>query len=233
MTQNIPLPARIEKSWATRYGLSLLAMALALLIGSVLAPRLGGSAPYMAVFPAIAFSAWYCGLSPSAVSSTIALVVFGFSFHTPALDMIALSIAVAIIVALGEWRRRECDVLRRAQGELEKRVRERTAELDTANHGLRELTVRLMHSQDEERRRIARELHDSVGQSLAAMTMNLSTMVTEIERLALIRKAACDSLDLAQDINKEVRTVSYLLHPPLLDEAVLASALRWYTQGFS
>jgi signal transduction histidine kinase len=141
--------------------------------------------------------------------------------------------AVAIVVLLGERRRREGQVLRTAQGELEQRVRERTIELDAANQGLRELTARLMQSQDEERRRIARELHDSVGQNLAAMTMNLTTMLTEIERLTQIRKAASDSLELAQDMSKEVRTVSYLLHPPLLDEAGLASALRWYVQGFS
>jgi len=200
--------------------------------------------PYVAVFPAVAFSAWYCGLGPSIVSSAVALAALKYSFITPghalavasakqAFDMTAFGAVAAIVVALGERHRRECESLRRAQGELEARVRERTAELDAANQSLRELTSYLMQSQDEERRRIARELHDSVGQSLAAMTMNLTRVITEIKRLAQIKKAASDTLELAQEMSKEVRTVSYLLHPPLLDEAGLASALRWYTQGFS
>jgi signal transduction histidine kinase len=244
MTKDTSLPTRISKNSATRYALSFVAIALALALGRALAPPLGGSMPYVGVFPAIAFSAWCCGLGPSIVSSAITLAALKYLFITPghalavtsarqAFDLISLGAAAAIIVGLGEWHRRECEVLRTAQVELEERVRERTAELDTANQGLCELTSHLMRSQDEERRRIARELHDSVGQSLAAMTMNLTTVVTEIERLAQIKKAASDTLELAQEMSKEVRTVSYLLHPPLLDEAGLASALRWYTQGFS
>ena len=244
MTKDTSLSERISRNSAVRYALSFVAIALALAVGRDLAPLLGGSMPYVALFPAIAFSAWCCGLGPSIASSAIALAALKYSFITPghalavasakqAFDMIALGVAAAIVVALGEWRRRECEVLRIARGELEERVRERTAELDAANQGLRELTARLMQSQDEERRRIARELHDSVGQSLAAMTMNLTTVVGEVERLAKISKAASDSLELAQEMSKEVRTVSYLLHPPLLDEAGLASALRWYAQGFS
>ena len=90
-----------------------------------------------------------------------------------------------------------------------------------------------MQLQDQERRRIARELHDSVGQTLAALTMNLTTISADIERLDQTAKRVSDSLVLAQEMNKEVRTVSYLLHPPLLDESGLASALRWYVDGFS
>jgi len=89
-----------------------------------------------------------------------------------------------------------------------------------------------MQFQDDERRRIARELHDSVGQSLAALIMNLNTVGTDIDRLSQTAKAVSASVVLTQEMNKEVRTVSYLLHPPLLDEAGLASALRWYAEGF-
>jgi signal transduction histidine kinase len=244
MTNDTSLPERIGKNSAARYALSVVAIALALVVGRLLGSLLGGAMPYVAVFPAIAFSTWYCGLGPSITSSAIALAVLKYSLITPghvvaistasqAFDLAVFGATVAVVVGLGERRRRECEVLRRAQGELEQQVRERTIELDVANQGLRELTSRLMQSQDDERRRIARELHDSVGQNLAAMTMNLTTMLTEIERLTQIRKAASDSLELAQNMTKEVRTVSYLLHPPLLDEAGLASALRWYVQGFS
>jgi signal transduction histidine kinase len=150
-----------------------------------------------------------------------------------ALDMILLVLATAMIAILGETRRRENHILRSAQGELEERVQQRTAELDVANQGLRELTARLMQLQDDERRRIARELHDSVGQTLAALSMNLTAIESDIKRLNQTTKTLADSSALVQEMNKEVRTISHLLHPPLLDEAGLVSALRWYTDGFS
>jgi signal transduction histidine kinase len=154
---------------------------------------------------------------------------------TPAsvFELLALAVISAAIIAMGESRGQENKALRRAQEELEDCVKQRTVDLDAANRGLRELTARLMQLQDEERRRIARELHDSVGQTLAALTMNLTTVSADIERLGETAKTVSDSLALAQEMHKEVRTVSYLLHPPLLDEAGLASALRWYVEGFA
>jgi signal transduction histidine kinase len=122
--------------------------------------------------------------------------------------------------------------LRNEQGELEKRVQERTSDLDTANQNLRELSARLLQLQDDERRRIARELHDSVGQMLVALTMNLSAVRLDVERLAKTAHALADSESLVQEMSTEVRTISHLLHPPLLDEAGLLSALRWYVEGF-
>jgi len=142
-------------------------------------------------------------------------------------------LATAAVVAMGETRRRENETLRGAEAQLENRVKQRTAELSRANDELCDLTARLMHFQDEERRRIARELHDSVGQNLAALIMNLNTVGTDIERLGQIGKVVSDSVTLAKEMNQEVRTVSYLLHPPLLDETGLSSALRWYVEGFS
>jgi signal transduction histidine kinase len=238
------LPAWLTSNSAPRYALAFAGVGFGLVAGRALAPILGGSVLYVAVLPAIAFSAWYCGLRASVASSAVALVALKYSFITPGhvlvfvtakqvLDFIVIGAAAALVVALGETSRRECEMLRRAQDDLEERVRERTAELGLANQSLRELSARLMQSQDEERRRIARELHDSVGQSLVAMSLNLSTIISEVERLSQIKKAACEGLELAQEMSKEVRTVSYLLHPPLLDEAGLASALRWYVRGFS
>src|SRR5207302_2252566 len=82
-------------------------------------------------------------------------------------------------------------------------------------------------------RRIARELHDSVGQMLAALGMNLAAVGTDLERLTKTAVAVNDSATLVQELSQEVRTISHLLHPPLLDEAGLASALRWYIEGFA
>jgi signal transduction histidine kinase len=98
---------------------------------------------------------------------------------------------------------------------------------------LGELSARLLHLQDEERRRIARELHDSVGQTLAALSMNLAAIGADIERLAKTATTISDSTALVNDMSSDIRTISYLLHPPLLDEAGLTSALTWYVKGFA
>ncbi|HEU5180339.1 MAG TPA: chemotaxis protein CheB [Candidatus Polarisedimenticolia bacterium] len=98
----------------------------------------------------------------------------------------------------------------------------------------RELAVRLMRSQDEERRRLARELHDTTGQNLVAMRMNLSLVRDRIAKLdPKLQQAISESNELADQCIRELRTLSYLLHPPLLDERGLASAVRLYTEGFS
>jgi len=147
--------------------------------------------------------------------------------------MLALLLASSAVVAMGEARRRHNRQLRDGQAELEVKVQERTVELDTANKGLRDLSARLLQLQDDERRRIARELHDSVGQLLACLSMNLANVRGDIERLNKTASALTDSEALVQEMSKEVRTISHLLYPPLLDEAGLASAVRWYVDGFA
>jgi signal transduction histidine kinase len=89
-----------------------------------------------------------------------------------------------------------------------------------------------MEIQDEERRRIARELHDSAGQILTALGLNLARVAQKARKdsPALVGDAE-DSQQLVQQLSQEIRTMSYLLHPPLLDEVGLSEALRWYTQG--
>jgi len=244
MVKDTSLSARIQTNYFTRYGAAIAGTAGALLIASALNSLLGACAFYVTVFPAIAFSAWYCGLGPSVAATISALACLKYQFlasphalaMTPwrqVLVMLIFLSAAALIVLMGEVRWRENHSLRTGQRELEEFARERTIELDAANQELRGLAARLMQSQDDERRRIARELHDSIGQTLAALTMNLTTVVADIDKLALTGKKASESLALVEEVNKEVRTVSYLLHPPLLDEAGLASALRWYAEGFS
>ena len=117
---------------------------------------------------------------------------------------------------------------------LEVRVNERTAELKTANQGLRELSGRILQLQDDERRRIARELHDSVGQLLAAISMNMAVVEQEVNVLSPeANKAFLENRGFVQQILQGIRTISHLLHPPLLDESGLPSALRWYVEEFS
>ena len=97
----------------------------------------------------------------------------------------------------------------------------------------RDQSARLSQAQDEERRRIARELHDSTGQDLAALTMNLGYLRVRAEHVnPEISDPAANCEDLARQISTELRTISYLLHPPLLDQMGLASALDWFIEGF-
>lgn len=153
---------------------------------------------------------------------------------------------VAVRTEADERQRAE-EQLQLAHDELERRVQERTAALSLAlsrlqsevqvreekEDQLRHLSLHLMTLQDEERRRIARELHDTAGQTLAAMKMSIALIrqvdggKPELERLV-------DDLNaLADEALQEVRTTSYLLHPPLLDEAGIASAARWFVEGFA
>jgi len=99
---------------------------------------------------------------------------------------------------------------------------------------LRGLSTRLLQLQDEERRRIARELHDAIGQNLVGLVTNLTLAHRSAGRLnPKARQALSGSLEVAEQSLNEMRTLSYLLHPPLLDEDGLASALAWYVKGFT
>ena len=97
-----------------------------------------------------------------------------------------------------------------------------------------ELASRLQQLRDEERRRIARELHDSVGQLVVAITMNIARVKKEAHKLTPEVSAVIDeNAAMVEEISQEIRTISHLLHPPLLDEVGLPSALRWYIEGFA
>jgi signal transduction histidine kinase len=145
-------------------------------------------------------------------------------------------------------RKRVEQELRVAHDELECRVLGRTLELEQknsrilqqaeavecANQSLRQLPARLLRVQDDERRRIARDLHDSTGQIVALLGMNLYALEVEAEKTNPdLAKAISENSQIVRQISGEIRTISYLLHPPLLDEMGLLSALRWYVEGFS
>lgn len=99
-----------------------------------------------------------------------------------------------------------------------------------AEEAARRLSGRILSLQDDERRRIARGLHDSLGQYLAALKMNLDVFRTSKDDKA---KLASDCAEIVDKCLNETRTISHLLHPPLLDEAGFDSAARWYVDGFS
>ncbi len=236
-----------------RYGLAILAAIVALLLRHLLTPFLGENNPYHTVWAAVVFSAWYCGLGPSILTTVVSVVGIWYWFLPPAhsftLDdpksaisgIVGFLFFSGMIIALGESNRRSLAKSRRAEKNLqrahdglEERIKDRTADLAMANDNLRELSSRLQQMRDEERRRIARELHDSVGQLLAALSMNLGIVEAQASKLDLPgARALSENTALVQQISGEIRTISHLLHPPLLDAAGLASALRWYVDGFS
>ncbi len=108
------------------------------------------------------------------------------------------------------------------------------AKLHRTTHQLELLNARMTTLQEDERRHIARELHDSVGQLLTAIMMNGAAVESECHKLsAEAAKRLTENSVMVDEVSKQIRTISYLLHPPLLDEAGLASALRCYVEGFS
>jgi signal transduction histidine kinase len=106
-------------------------------------------------------------------------------------------------------------------------------EMHDLNAQLQQVSSRLMRVQDEERRRIARELHDSTGQSLAVLTMNLAKISKELKEFRPeLAVELSENETIVRAVSDELRTTSYLLHPPLLDEIGLQAGLRWYVEGF-
>lgn len=357
-----------------RYGAALLATGLALLLRAIFDPLLGTHAQYLTVFPAVIFSAWYCGVGASIVATAGAFFGETYWFVAPRGSLadrgqiVAASVyllAAAFIIVLAELNRRamakagenlreaheaknllrtfmdhnpaatymkdedgkyvyynrsfrkrfqmkdeplgktdaelqlpeehhandlqvltqkeslefvesgpeqdtwlsskfpfvnesgrifvggiSMDITERkrfeeelseARQQLEFQVHERTQELEQRNAELvkqaelvRELSGRLLQMRDEERRHIARELHDGLGQIIAAVYMTLTRVTAESKKLSTdAARAVAETVSLTDQLNREVRTLSHLLYPPLLDELGLESALRWYTQGFA
>ena len=98
---------------------------------------------------------------------------------------------------------------------------------------LRQLSARLLQLQDEERRRIARDLHDVTGQKVAVLSMSLDRLARLMgQSKPETQESIKESREVVGQIGEEIRTLSYILHPPLLDECGLASAVHWYAEGF-
>src|ERR1019366_3340933 len=116
-----------------------------------------------------------------------------------------------------------------------KALRDSRRELHDSEDSLRRLSLHLLRTQDEERRRIGRDLHDSLGQTLSVLKMKLDSLAGSIGLDSHDSRnqniAACANL--TEDCIKEVRTIAYLLYPPMLEEMGLKSAITWYLEGFS
>ncbi len=104
--------------------------------------------------------------------------------------------------------------------------------LQDSERQLRTLSSRLLRLQDEERRKIARELHDSTAQSLSALEMNMS-LLEPVMGDEYMQRIVAETRQIARDCCLELRTISYLLHPPLLDEVGLSFAIEWFADGFA
>jgi signal transduction histidine kinase len=137
--------------------------------------------------------------------------------------------------------------LRQAHAELELRVRERTADLVQSNQLLQseiierkeaeqqveDLSRRMMRVQEEERRHLARELHDGATQNMVALTLNMAPILDAVDVAPATRSLIEECMRLIDESTNELRTISYLLHPPLLEELGLSRTLRGYVEGFS
>src|SRR6202047_4639745 len=109
----------------------------------------------------------------------------------------------------------------------------KTRQMEMLNRELRSLSARLIAMQDEERRRIARDLHDSVGQLVATLSMNNGLALMQAEKLSPpAAEALNQNTELVKQLSKEIRTISHLLHPPLLDEIGLLPAIKVFAEGF-
>jgi signal transduction histidine kinase len=178
-----------------------------------------------AVFPFVIWAAIRFRIAGTSVACFLiaAVAVWGtaqgfgpFVSHNPLHNAVLLQLFLAVIAITGLM--------------LAAVINERSQ----AEYALRSLSGKLLHLQDEERRKLARELHDSTGQGLVALQMNLAAIrqqgsLTDARTSQILLESGKQLEDLVQ----EIRTLSYLLHPPLLDEAGLESALRWYVDGLA
>lgn len=221
------------------YTTALVAVVFALLVRAIMHPFLESQEPstfmaYTTFMVATAFSAWFLGFGPALLTIILGLLVGDFFFTPPAFSFSAFSgnnlpetitylVACGVFVLIGIAKQKSTVLL------VEKNI-----QIQAANVRLREMSAHLLRAQDEERRKIARDLHDSVGQYLSAIAMALAPLIGRAKELP---RDVPEHLEHALEITKacasEVRTISHLLHPPLLEEMGLSSAVRWYAEGFA
>ncbi|HKQ87637.1 MAG TPA: sensor histidine kinase [Candidatus Acidoferrales bacterium] len=246
----------IAQNQIARYAAALILASVAVLGRWLLNPWFGDHVPFALVYGAVVLSALCLGLGPSIAASVFGIACVRWLFAPHALrissmrelsETITYTGGCILVVAATEAMRRskaklqvanreletQAQTLRGFNQQLEQRVRERTVELKQAEESARQLGAQLLKMQDQERRRIARDLHDSVGQAVAIMNMNLGQLARSSNLNRRELAVAIDTRAMANDVSDQVRTISYLLHPPLLDDMGLPAALKWYVEGFS
>ena len=234
-----------------RYVIGMALALVAILLRWMLDPMLGHSAFYPTLYVAVLASAITCGLGPSVLTAVTGFTGILYWFvdqrqtflvrdHADIRTSIGCLFVCAALITLGEANRKKQLELNESHLELEQRVLERTFELANevevrrnAERELRTLSLRLMAIQDDERRRIARDLHDSAGQLLAALKMAIHSLRHSKRALPDISKIADEMDSLCDEALREIRTNSYLLHPPMLDERGFVSATQWLLDGYS
>lgn len=234
-----------------RYLIGIALAVVAILLRWMLDPLLRHSAFYPTLYVAVLASALTCGLGPSVLTAVTGFTGILYWFvdqrqtflvrnHADIHTSIGCVFVCAALITLGEANRKKQLKLNESHSELEQRVIERTRELANevevrrnAERELRTLSLRLMAIQDEERRRIARDLHDSAGQLLAALKMAIHSLRHSKRALSDISKIADEMDSLSDEALREIRTTSYLLHPPMLDERGFVSATQWLLEGYS
>lgn len=238
-----------------RYAVALLATLAALLLRRLFDPILGDLGPFLSVYAAVTLNSVYLGAGPATLTAIFGLLGSAhfflsrdFSFESPydLAYVVGYLLVAATIILLAERGRRALRQVEAARQTLEHRVHERTQELQVAlsklqeemnvraeaDEARRKLSARMLKIQDEERRRIARELHDSMGQTLAALKMTVSPLSNAA--LGMPASKRFEEVNaLIDEAIRQTRTVAHLLHPPMLDELGFASAASWYVNGFA
>jgi signal transduction histidine kinase len=244
-----------RRSWLFRYGVAVGCAAAGLAIALQTVPVLHSSTVFLA---AVVIASWFGGPGPGLLTAVLATWAVEYFFtqplhsFTPTLHQIPRLAVFAVLAVLGGWasaaRRKAEDSLQRARDELEARVRERTAQLQQSNERLQseiterrlaekaveQLAGRLIHTQEQERSRIGRELHDHISQMLGVLTI-------KIDQLRAAGAASAPTLDDAladlrqntTELTEDVHRLSHRLHSSTLDYLGLVPAIQKLIAEFS